>query len=133
VTTSGLGGTESTVSATPKPIPRSLDSFKVLTECPIIIALLFQLHKKYVGVNVPALVPLIVKVCFLAKIYDSIDSIACKQVINLQPKAQKEAHEKAALEGRIFTGMSPPIKNKVMYSELKALQIKVGYFAVSHL
>lgn len=54
------GSEASTVA--PKPIPRSLDSFKVLTECPIIIALLFQLHKKYVGVNVPALVPLIVKV-----------------------------------------------------------------------
>ena len=97
-------GETSTVT---KNIPRSLDSFKVLTECPIIIALLFQLHNKYVGVNVPALVPSIV------------------DVIKLQPEAQKQAHLKAASEGKVFTGMSPEIKNKITYSELIALQVKV--------
>ena len=91
-------------------IPRSLDSFKVLTECPIIIALLFQLHKKYAGNNVPELVPLII------------------DVLNLQPALQAQAHQEAAAEGRIFTGMSPLIKNKVAYSEFKALQVKTLSF-----
>ena len=90
-----------------KPIPRSLDSFKVLTECPIIIALLFQLHKKYVGSNVPTLVPIII------------------DVLNLQPEMQKKAHLEAAANGKIFTGMSPMIKCKTTYSEFKALQVKV--------
>jgi transformation/transcription domain-associated protein len=91
----------------PTLLPQSLDSFKVLSDCPIIIALLFQLHKKFVPMNVPAMVPLIIN------------------VIQLQPAQQKAAHARAAAEGKLFTGMSPDILNKKAYSELISLQVKV--------
>jgi len=38
------------------------NSFKVLSECPIIMVLLFQIYKKFINVNIPVLVPLIIKV-----------------------------------------------------------------------
>jgi hypothetical protein len=42
-------------------IAQSTFSFKVLTECPIIIALLFQLYRSFVTSNVPGFVePIIV-------------------------------------------------------------------------
>lgn len=90
----------------PKKLKKSLESFKVLTECPIIIALLFQLHKKYVAANVPLLVPLIVK------------------AIQLVPAAQEMAHAKAKKEGKMIIGMASDINNKVAYSELIALQVR---------
>ena len=36
---------------------RSIDSFRVLTECPLIVMLLFQLYAKYIKQSVPLLVP----------------------------------------------------------------------------
>ena len=36
---------------------RSIDSFRVLTECPLIVMLLFQLYAKYIKQSVPVLVP----------------------------------------------------------------------------
>lgn len=40
----------------------SINSFKVLSECPIILVLLFQIYKRFITVNIPMLVPLIVDV-----------------------------------------------------------------------
>ena len=37
---------------------RGLDSFKVLTECPLIVMLLFQLYPRYIQDNIPQLTPL---------------------------------------------------------------------------
>ena len=37
---------------------QGLDSFKVLTECPLIVMLLFQLYPKYIQENIPLLTPL---------------------------------------------------------------------------
>lgn len=48
--------------AAPKPIPKSVYSFKVLTECPIIVALLFQLHRDFVSNSVPMFVEPIINV-----------------------------------------------------------------------
>jgi transformation/transcription domain-associated protein len=39
---------------------RSTQSFKVLTECPIIVVLLFQLYPRYLHANIPKFMPLIV-------------------------------------------------------------------------
>ncbi len=89
----------------PRKLKKSLNSFKVLTECPIIIALLFQLHKKYVAANVPVLVPLIIK------------------AIQLVPIAQEVAHSKAKKEKKLQIGMTNEIANKTAYSELIALQV----------
>ncbi|KAI9209824.1 uncharacterized protein BJ171DRAFT_609195 [Polychytrium aggregatum] len=97
-------------TSTTKPLQKSVMSFKVLTECPIIIALLFQLHRKYVQSNVTIFVPLIIK------------------VLALQPKLQKEAHAHAEAAGIIFVGVSPKITNRTAYAELKALQVKTVSF-----
>ncbi|KAI9333573.1 hypothetical protein BDR26DRAFT_909001 [Obelidium mucronatum] len=88
----------------------SMTSFKVLTECPIIIALLLQVHRGFVTTNVPLFVPLIM------------------EALLLQPKPQREAHEAAAKEGKVFFGVCPEIKNRVAYSEFKALQVKTASF-----
>lgn len=39
---------------------RSMQSFKVLTECPIIVVLLFQLYPRFLSINIPKFMPLIV-------------------------------------------------------------------------
>jgi len=43
-------------------LAKSMFSFKILKECPIIIVLLFQLHKDFVPDNVKAFIPLIIEV-----------------------------------------------------------------------
>ncbi|KAJ3311628.1 hypothetical protein HDV04_003892 [Boothiomyces sp. JEL0838] len=93
-----------------KVIPKSMSSFKVLTECPIIVALLFQLHRSFVGNNVPMFVEPIIK------------------VLLLQPPQQQMEHMNAANNGTIFLGMSPSIKNPTLYSEYKSLQVKTVSF-----
>ena len=50
----------------PEPSPatailHSTESFKVLTECPLIVMLLFQLYPRYIEKNIPALIPLMMK------------------------------------------------------------------------
>lgn len=45
-----------------KPLPKSMFSFKVLTECPIIVVLLFQSHRRYGTENIMKFVPLIFQV-----------------------------------------------------------------------
>lgn len=47
----------------PKVLAKSLQSFKVLTECPIIVVLLFQSHRKFANDNIAKFVPLIIEVC----------------------------------------------------------------------
>jgi hypothetical protein len=52
---------ESVVSIRPSVVQsalQGLDSFKVLTECPLIVMLLFQLYPKYIQDNIPLLTPL---------------------------------------------------------------------------
>lgn len=39
------------------PLLKSLESFKVLTECPLIIMLLFQVYPKFISRNIPAILP----------------------------------------------------------------------------
>jgi len=54
----------STMAAQKKPKPtklvRSMQSFKVLTECPIIVVLLFQLYPRFLQSNIPKFMPRIV-------------------------------------------------------------------------
>jgi transformation/transcription domain-associated protein len=49
----------------------SLHSFKVLSECPIILVLLFQIFKKLIGASIPAVIPTLIKVRFcFDKVWD---------------------------------------------------------------
>ncbi|CAN0546395.1 unnamed protein product, partial [Ectocarpus sp. 12 AP-2014] len=62
------GTTAAAAAAEPPAIPllRSKDSFKVLTECPLIVMLLFQLYPKYIKANIPDLIPLMIDALRLA-------------------------------------------------------------------
>ncbi len=40
---------------------KSTESFKVLTECPLIVMFLFQLYPKHLQTNIPVLLPLMVR------------------------------------------------------------------------
>jgi transformation/transcription domain-associated protein len=57
--------TTSTSTSTTEPqrtvLIRSTQSFKVLAECPIIVVLLFQLYTRFLSINIPKFLPLIVQ------------------------------------------------------------------------
>ncbi|CAM9349768.1 unnamed protein product, partial [Discosporangium mesarthrocarpum] len=61
--TAGGGIAGSVGGADPLAIPllRSKESFKMLTECPLIVMLLFQLYPKYIKANIPDLIPLMIE------------------------------------------------------------------------
>ncbi|KAK9721294.1 transcription-associated protein 1 [Basidiobolus ranarum] len=105
----------SDISEVPQKIlPKSLNSFKVLTECPIIVVLLFQSYRTYIPTYVQIFIPLIVN------------------ALSLQARPQAEAHAAASAKGEVFIGVSPIIKNRAAYSEFIASQVKtmslVAYF-----
>lgn len=57
---SGMSGGRADGEPPAIPLLRSKDSFKVLTECPLIVMLLFQLYPKYIKANIPDLIPLMI-------------------------------------------------------------------------
>lgn len=89
--------------AEPRQLVRSMYSFKVLTECPILIVLLFQLHRKFIQSHLPQFVPLIIR------------------ALSLQPAEQARIHS----ENPNFVGMSPAITDRAAYNDFIAAQVKV--------
>ncbi|CEG63044.1 Putative Transformation/transcription domain-associated protein [Rhizopus microsporus] len=87
-----------------KILPKSMFSFKVLTECPIIVVLLFQSYRRSAAENIMKFVPLIF------------------QTLSLQAKPQMEAAAAAAAKGELFIGVSPAIKQKSLYNEFIVAQ-----------
>lgn len=95
---------------TARPLLKGMQSFKVLSECPIIVVSIFQVYRNTVPHNVKAFVPLI------------------KSVLCLQAKAQEQAHADAATRGTIFAGISPSIKNRAAFGEFITAQVKTMSF-----
>lgn len=95
---------------TARPLLKGMQSFKVLSECPIIVVSIFQVYRNTVPHNVKAFVPLI------------------KSVLCLQAKAQEQAHADAAARGTIFAGVSPNIKNRAAFGEFITAQVKTMSF-----
>ncbi|ORE10738.1 hypothetical protein BCV72DRAFT_199208 [Rhizopus microsporus var. microsporus] len=93
-----------------KILPKSMFSFKVLTECPIIVVLLFQSYRRSAAENIMKFVPLIF------------------QTLSLQAKPQMEAAAAAAAKGELFIGVSPAIKQKSLYNEFIVAQVKTMSF-----
>ncbi|KAI8989366.1 hypothetical protein BDB01DRAFT_537511 [Pilobolus umbonatus] len=93
-----------------KTLPKSMYSFKVLTECPIIVVLLFQSHRRYASENIMKFVPLIF------------------QTLNLQAKPQAEAANAAQARGEVFVGVSPDIRNRTVYNDFIVAQVKTMSF-----
>lgn len=93
-TTTSSSVTITTINNPPSPNIRSIHSFKVLTECPIIVVLLFQLYPRYLSLNVFKFIPLIVNTlkiqinnvneAYITHKQQYIDFIGCQvKVINL--------------------------------------------------
>ncbi|CAO3646013.1 unnamed protein product [Mucor fragilis] len=93
-----------------KPLPKSMFSFKVLTECPIIVVLLFQSHRRFATENIMKFVPLIF------------------QTLSLQAKPQAEAANAAQARGQVFVGVSSEIKNRSVYNDFIVAQVKTMSF-----
>ncbi|KAK5808732.1 hypothetical protein F5H01DRAFT_281683, partial [Linnemannia elongata] len=93
-----------------KILAKSLFSFKVLTECPIIVVLLFQTHRQFVNPNIATFVPLII------------------QTLGLQASQQAEAQRLASAHGEVFVGVSPAIRNRTVYTEFIVAQVKTMSF-----
>ncbi|KAI8370186.1 hypothetical protein EDC96DRAFT_563874 [Choanephora cucurbitarum] len=93
-----------------KPLSKSMFSFKVLTECPIIVVLLFQTHRRYATENIMKFVPLIF------------------QTLSLQAKPQAEAAQAAQARGEVFVGVSPEIRNRSVYNDFIVAQVKTISF-----
>ncbi|KAK0720417.1 hypothetical protein B0H67DRAFT_643674 [Lasiosphaeris hirsuta] len=93
-----------------RPLLRGMQSFKVLSECPIIVVSIFQVYRTTVAQNVRLFVPLI------------------KSVLCAQAKAQEQAHKDAAARGTIHTGVSPNIKNRAAFGEFITAQVKTMSF-----
>ncbi|KAI7863236.1 hypothetical protein BDF14DRAFT_1989138 [Spinellus fusiger] len=99
------------MSETPsKILPKSLYSFKVLTECPIIVVLLFQSHRRLAQENIMKFLPLIF------------------ETLGLQAKPQLEASNAARAKDEIFIGVSPEIKNRSVYCDFIVAQVKTMSF-----
>ena len=93
-----------------RPLLRGMQSFKVISECPIIVVSLFQVYRNAVAQNVKQFVPLI------------------KGVLMIQAKAQQQAHEDAAARGTTSSGISPHIKNRTAFIEFISAQVKTLSF-----
>ncbi|KAG1055750.1 hypothetical protein G6F43_002312 [Rhizopus delemar] len=93
-----------------KPLQKSMHSFKVLTECPIIVVLLFQTNRRIATENIMKFVPLIF------------------QILSLQAKPQAEAASAAQARGEIFVGVSPEIRNRAVYNDFIVAQVKTMSF-----
>ncbi|KAI2641792.1 hypothetical protein GGS26DRAFT_18562 [Hypomontagnella submonticulosa] len=93
-----------------RPLLKGMQSFKVLSECPIIVVSVFQTYRNIIQQNVKAFVPLI------------------KAVLCLQAKAQEQAHAEAKSKGTVFAGVSPNIKNRAAFGEFITAQVKTMSF-----
>ncbi|KAK8187026.1 hypothetical protein IWZ00DRAFT_456806 [Phyllosticta capitalensis] len=89
---------------------KGMQSFKVLSECPIIVVSLFQAYRNCVHRNVKRFVPLI------------------KNILMLQAGPQEKAHAEAKARGDIFTGVSKDIKNRAAFGEFITAQVKTMSF-----
>ncbi|KDN49215.1 hypothetical protein K437DRAFT_79486 [Tilletiaria anomala UBC 951] len=95
----------------PKTLLKSTSSFKVLTECPIAIVLIFQSYRQVVAQAIGIFVPLVVEHC-----------------LHHQAKPQADAHAAAAAKGEIFVGVAPSIKKRALYSDMIVAQVKAMSF-----
>ncbi|KAK5663129.1 hypothetical protein OQA88_6546 [Cercophora sp. LCS_1] len=93
-----------------RPMLKGMSSFKVLSECPIVVVSIFQAYRATVPQSVKMFVPLI------------------KSVLSTQAKAQEQAHRDAAARGTIHTGVSPNIKNRAAFGEFITAQVKTMSF-----
>ncbi|ANB14813.1 histone acetyltransferase TRA1 [Sugiyamaella lignohabitans] len=103
-------GADLGVEASSRPLQKAMFSFKVLTECPIIIVLLYSAHKQLVNESLPVFIPHII------------------EMLGLQAAPQAKEHAAAAAKGEVYTSISPQIKNRTAYGEFIVAQVKTMSF-----
>lgn len=106
-------------------------SFKVLTECPIAVVLVFQTWKTIVFPYITSYFPLVMEasilfhLCFSNRNLKLTVGALSLQCLTLQPEPQRRAYEEAAKKGELFVGVSDEIQNRELYTELIVAQVKV--------
>jgi transformation/transcription domain-associated protein len=91
-------------------IMKSSSSFKVITDCPIIVVMMIQAHKQFVPTNLPKLVSIVV------------------EALQVQPAAQEAAHEAARAHNKHHVGIAPAVTQKQLYTDLIVCQVKTLSF-----
>ena len=83
----------SSSSAAPALLPL-LSSFRVLTECPLIVMLLFQLYPRYISTTIPNLIPLMVQTLALRPPQAAVHRtrLACTDFMAAQVKTLSLPH-----------------------------------------
>lgn len=105
-------GTPGSTSAQAQLFPAT-HSFKVLTECPIIIVLLFTSHRQVTQKCLPTLVPHAI------------------EVLNLEAAPQAREHAAAASRGTFFAGVAPSLRqgaHRHAYGDFVTTQVKMMSF-----
>jgi len=119
-----------------KTLRPSLHSFKVLTECPIAVVLVFQTWKTIVFPYIKDYFPLVMEVStsrFSVSLRVSSSPSPFRphllfQCLTLQAEPQRRAYLAAAQKGELFVGVSDGIKNRDLYTELIVAQVKVSLY-----
>ena len=83
----------------------SMHSFRVLTECPIIVVLLFQIYKQTLPEIVPRFVPLII------------------QTLQVNDKFQTDYQQECEKNGTECYGFNPDMPNKEGFADFFATQV----------
>lgn len=91
-------------------LQKGTQSFKVISECPIIVVSIFQAHRNIVPKNIQNFVPRI------------------KAMLHLQAKPQQRAHAEAEAQGTIFVGVAKDIRNRAAFGDLITAQVKTMSF-----
>jgi len=95
-------------------LPRAMQSFKVIAECPILVVTILQAHRELAAANVKAFLPRI------------------KNMLMIQAKPQQRGHEEAAAKGQRFTNIAKeigmdPVKRSA-FGDLITAQVKAMSF-----
>ena len=93
-----------------RPLLKSMQSFKVLAECPITVVSIFQAHRESVPKNVETFMPRVIK------------------VLETQCPLQEQAHSQATEQKTIHYGVAKDIKNRTAFAEMVNAQVKTMSF-----
>ncbi|ODV88694.1 hypothetical protein CANCADRAFT_52791 [Tortispora caseinolytica NRRL Y-17796] len=93
-----------------RPLAKAMYSFKVLTECPIIVVMLFTAHKEFIEPNLTVFIEQVI------------------QMLRLEAPAQAEARPNAEAHNELYTIVSPAIKNRHLFGEFITAQVKTMSF-----
>jgi transformation/transcription domain-associated protein len=102
-------GNADSAEVTAKPLRDSLHSFKVLTECPIIIVLLFSTYRQSVQPNLLLFTPVII------------------DMLSLQAQPQAKQHDLGE-KSKQAVQLAPSLRSKPVYGDFVLAQIKTLSF-----